>query len=286
MTHNKKSFFTLAEVLATLVILGVVAAITIPSTITRVRQREFVTKAKKTYAALEQATEIWMVENNCIDNIEACTRRYPAGHGAFDDIARNLNVVETTDYKYVVKTENCNNGEEDCVNGKRTIKNAMGENLNRDWLPDRTTNLNGSLQTHSWYGVSKYTSGINQGGGDNNTTGLYLLKDGTTISVQMPDDRRRSGFGFFDVNGRKGPNQVGVDVYPIGWGIPYNNANQRTTNETRYGSKARGFNPYFTEDDGWGGQGICAVRNGSNCPDDNRNNPTAWLLIHNEIPKR
>ena len=64
MTHNKKSFFTLAEVLATLIILGVVAAITIPSTITRVRNREFVTKAKKTYAALEQATEIWMIEHN------------------------------------------------------------------------------------------------------------------------------------------------------------------------------------------------------------------------------
>ena len=46
MKNNKLCAFTLAEVLATLVILGVVAAITIPSTINRVRQREFVTKAK------------------------------------------------------------------------------------------------------------------------------------------------------------------------------------------------------------------------------------------------
>lgn len=50
------SGFTLAEVLITLVIIGVIAAITVPSLITKTNNQETVSKLKKTYSTLAQAT--------------------------------------------------------------------------------------------------------------------------------------------------------------------------------------------------------------------------------------
>lgn len=91
---------------------------------------------------------------------------------------------------------------------------------------------------------------------------------------------------MFRTNGKSGPNKVGVDIYPFGLGIPYNTPAQKANNERLYGAKAKGLNPYFVEDDGWSGEGMCAVRNGAFCSDDNRNNPTAWLLIHKRVPNK
>ena len=48
--------FTLAEVLITLVIIGVIAAMTIPTLMNKTNNQEYVSKLKKTYSTLSQAT--------------------------------------------------------------------------------------------------------------------------------------------------------------------------------------------------------------------------------------
>ena len=48
--------FTLAEVLITLVIIGVIAAITVPSLMNKTQNQEYVSKLKKAYSTLSQAT--------------------------------------------------------------------------------------------------------------------------------------------------------------------------------------------------------------------------------------
>ena len=48
--------FTLAEVLITLVIIGVIAAMTIPTLINKTQNQEFVSRLKKTYSTLAQVT--------------------------------------------------------------------------------------------------------------------------------------------------------------------------------------------------------------------------------------
>ena len=50
-----KSGFTLAEVLITLGIIGVVAAMTLPSLTTKIQDRELVTRAKKTVSNIQNA---------------------------------------------------------------------------------------------------------------------------------------------------------------------------------------------------------------------------------------
>ena len=60
---NKQFAFTLAEVLITLGIIGVVAALTIPNLIQNSQKEEYVGKVKKTYTTLEQAIKLSEIDN-------------------------------------------------------------------------------------------------------------------------------------------------------------------------------------------------------------------------------
>ena len=64
--NDRKAAFTLAEVLITLTILGVVAAVSIPSIINHYEQRVTVTKVKKMYSTLTTAYDQYLVENNWV----------------------------------------------------------------------------------------------------------------------------------------------------------------------------------------------------------------------------
>ena len=59
---NKFCAFTLAEVLITLGIIGIVAALTIPSVIEGYKEKETVAKLKKVYSVLSQSYELYMQE--------------------------------------------------------------------------------------------------------------------------------------------------------------------------------------------------------------------------------
>ena len=60
--HSKKAAFTLAEVLITLGIIGIVAAMTIPTLISNYQKKEVATKLKQTYSILSQALQMAQVE--------------------------------------------------------------------------------------------------------------------------------------------------------------------------------------------------------------------------------
>lgn len=58
-----KKAFTLAEVLITLAIIGVVAAMTIPTLISKYQEKQIVTALKKAYSMLSQAYTVVVAEN-------------------------------------------------------------------------------------------------------------------------------------------------------------------------------------------------------------------------------
>ena len=66
----KKQAFTLAEVLITLGIIGVVSAITMPVIIQKHREQVIVTKAKKVYNQFSQAFQATVEENGTPENWE------------------------------------------------------------------------------------------------------------------------------------------------------------------------------------------------------------------------
>ncbi len=69
---NTKKAFTLAEVLITLSILGVVAALTIPSLVNRQNELAAITKMKKAISTYESVAEVYMAENEATRFNVAC----------------------------------------------------------------------------------------------------------------------------------------------------------------------------------------------------------------------
>jgi len=66
MVNDSKSAFTLAEVLITLVIIGVVAALTIPTAISKFRKNQIETRLKKSYSTLTNAIKRAEVDHGSV----------------------------------------------------------------------------------------------------------------------------------------------------------------------------------------------------------------------------
>ncbi len=60
--------FTLAEVLITLGIIGVVAALTLPNLVAKYQKKAVVTQLKKSYTVMQQALKLSQIDNGDIDN--------------------------------------------------------------------------------------------------------------------------------------------------------------------------------------------------------------------------
>ena len=84
--NNRKVAFTLAEVLITLGIIGVVAAMTMPSLIVNYQKKQTVTQLKKAYSELYQAIKVsekdygtiegWSLDGNLQEQIEDFSSNY------------------------------------------------------------------------------------------------------------------------------------------------------------------------------------------------------------------
>ena len=94
--------FTLAEVLITLVIIGVIAAMTIPTLMNKTNNQELVSKLKKTYSTLSQAT----------NKIIADEGNPQADMGGW---ATSVPVIAEMYKKYLVNTRACTNGMGKCL---------------------------------------------------------------------------------------------------------------------------------------------------------------------------
>lgn len=86
--------FTLAEVLITLGIIGVVAAMTLPSLVNRIHNKDLEARFKRAYSILSQALLLMKSE----ENVEINKDTYPSGSLFIQDF-----------YKYFIKYSKCNN---------------------------------------------------------------------------------------------------------------------------------------------------------------------------------
>ena len=78
LSTYKKVAFTLAEVLITLGIIGIVAALTMPALITKYQKKQTLTKLKKTYSTLNQAFKLSEIENGEFESWEFSGENKPA----------------------------------------------------------------------------------------------------------------------------------------------------------------------------------------------------------------
>ena len=182
--HIKKTAFTLAEVLITLGVIGVVAALTLPSLLTNIQNKGYVEGLKKTYSVLQAATTSIVYEEGTPDTW-AWTSHTDSDNSANDYIAnmyrKKLNIHCSVDERiyWDVKTF--------CTGNK---------------IPEYR-DLTGKVLTSPLF-IYSYP---------------FVLNDGTIVGIFFGNI---SGQVFWsdpalkfivDVNGVKGPNKLGRDVF-------------------------------------------------------------------------
>lgn len=176
--------FTLAEVLITLGIIGVVAAITIPVLISNSQKQQWTTQLQKTYTTLNHVLVHVANDYGCSDNL-ACT-------GLFNS-SSSLQILGDAVAAYYKVTQNCQlNANQGC------FSNSVGPNYDGTGTRDTTYDSFAGYRFVTADGVSIIISG---------TFNNCSTNDGPTYLSQV------CSLVFIDVNGLKGPNNYGRDIF-------------------------------------------------------------------------
>lgn len=173
--------FTLAEVLITMGVIGIVASMTLPSVIKHYQKQRTVSQLKKAYTVMAQALKMSTIDNGDLSNWDVSN--YP----------NSKDYVEKFFKPYLKTIKTCNTPSE-C--------GYKGPNANRDiWA---CYNSKGTVTCYSrWY--------------PNGTTAL-VLPDGVHVIFQTKDSYGNAitspsrGISV-DINGSKGPNAYGKDYF-------------------------------------------------------------------------
>lgn len=175
--------FTLAEVLITLGIIGVVASLTIPTLIQNTQKQEYVTQLKKDYTIFSQALESLGNDTGCPNDM-ICTGLFATGATA--------QTIGDAIISYIKVVKNCQ------------------QNLNQGCFSNSVSPYYDGSGTRTNY--------------DANPSYKFITADGSSIMVADYADGCTTNFGsgtlsqicgavFIDVNGLKGPNNIGRDLF-------------------------------------------------------------------------
>ncbi len=172
---TKQFGFTLAEVLITLGIIGVVAALTMPTLIKNYQKHETVNRLKETYSILYQAVRMSETENGLLETWEIPNTYYNANTYTYGK-------AFFTQYlkPYLKVAKECKYLSNECWADKYTWANGVADD--------------------TYFPSSK-----------NKTYGM-VLANGSVIGFWP-----RGSFCeiYVDLNGKKGPNKIGKDVFDI-----------------------------------------------------------------------
>ena len=203
----RRAAFTLAEVLITLGIIGVVAAMTMPSLIANYRNKEFAVRAKRTYSIISQAIKLYEAENGTPGDVT----------GLFDTSKTSKEVL-TNFSKYFDGATLCLSPSKDCemyahnVLWASPLYNADGgAGADGGWRTYPMIILkDGSMILLIQYSSCKATETANQYDSDGQ---LVVDKDGNPVTYTMIRDY--CAIVAFDTNGNSRPNQYGADVFSL-----------------------------------------------------------------------
>ncbi len=181
-----KKAFTLAEILITLGIIGVVAALTMPSLIQKHQEQVTVNKVKKFYSVMSNALTLAITDNGTLDQWSVKDELKPTQQSA-EDLMGYLKP-----YLRIVKDCGTSSG---CLDYKNNVTFLSGgQHINYDTI-------------NSYY---KFIM--------NDGTYAYLrstLEDGAHGFCKVSDGGWENSCGglFIDINGKKAPNTVGKDIF-------------------------------------------------------------------------
>ncbi len=168
--------FTLAEVLITLGIIGVVAAMTLPALINKTQDREFKTAYKKAYSSMSQAFLYMQAAGEYLDT----SNTYDNGHGTSitPNTGENFKIIS----KYFKATKKC-----------------FDNNVTECWELDKGEQACVSAAANNWIGCDRRNS--------------YAFVDASGMGWYMYSNNEFPV--IVDVNGKKKPNKLGKDRFVL-----------------------------------------------------------------------
>lgn len=187
-----KNGFTLAEVLITLGVVGIVAAMTMPAIVGKYKDQILITQSKKTYSTISNAFNLLKAES---------------GYSDYSEIFENSSEQILSDLiKYIQVTQNCGAKPGCWAKGETKPQKNSGEGYN---FYDSFGLAKAILLDGSTIGIMSYSTKYV---GENC---LRKFETGETDVNGNPTYKYSNQCGqiFFDSNGEKGPNQYGADTF-------------------------------------------------------------------------
>ena len=193
MEENKKAF-TLAEVLITLTIIGVIAAITIPNLMQTWRKHERITQIKTAYSIIQNATKMAVSE-----------------HGNPDgwDISEAGNYAPKYFIPYVKVQKLCGAG------------NQSYYFLSKGCFKD---SVNGNTYNNGvWYQLNGNLYNTSAGGYGSPNFYTLILQNGMHVAIWAPWKNAPTWaqyiYFFVDVDGRRGTTTLGKDIFTFTYNL-------------------------------------------------------------------
>ena len=227
---KRKVAFTLAEVLITLGIIGVVAAITLPTLVANYKEKVFVVSAKKNYSVLTNAINKWNEENGAIGDASAFWISEATDEDLTFQLAKYLNAAKVCTY---AKLRECGGGYD--IMQYKKMNDGNGNTTQENWISykSRIVLTDGTF-------VSLQSDRANS----TNCERLIWVNEKDQNGNFIEDSTSSTGFKghyqnhnvcgrlAYDTNGLKGPNQIGVDVFQI----PYFGDGKTGTSNNAWGN--------------------------------------------------
>lgn len=192
--------FTLAEILITLAIIGIIAAITIPSLINKIEEVQYFSAFKKFYSEFLKANEFIKMDNN---------GTLSGGIGTSSD---EMLTTYGSNFTYVKK---CLEDEGGCWHSGTTTWHTLNGG---DGWEDRGNNSSAILKDGTYI--------------------MFFLTDPTCSGDGWWGSVHNfCGWMSFDTNGEKAPNKMGVDIFDLYLtkdGVGLRGSNDNVTNWNLY----------------------------------------------------
>jgi len=209
---HRKNGFTLADVLITLGIIGVVASLTLSTLITNIQNKGYAEKLKKTYSLLQQTTNLVAEEFGAQPSqwsfyFHTYGEDESLNQNIFNAYAKNLKILKIYGYE----TRNHNYYQDNIVN-KITYRYLNGES--------------NAKSPHSSHGIFTLSYIIELS--DSTTIGFNFAGNAGGGNMWLFGNQKISLAFIVDVNGCAKPNQIGRDIFWLyidpanGKLLPYN----------------------------------------------------------------
>ena len=208
MDNKKVSAFTLAEVLITLGVIGVVAALTIPQLVKNYKEKVLLQQAKKMYSVISNALvryandmgtpgEYWLIFDGSKTHAQIV-----------DGLLKYLTPVEVCDTLAEIKAGKCG--------GDYTIRTFKRKNDGKGNVKSLSVMKNyGRIVLKDGSFLSIINENTSSGSCFFNWTEHVTDENGNYTGETIARTSSRCGRILFDVNGLKGPNQYQNDVFEI-----------------------------------------------------------------------